>query len=728
MKRLVNLRLTAKLILILTVFGILPAAAIVVALKVVQGPVRDAFRTPLKSAAVAIADTIDRNFFERYGDVQAFGLNAAVRDRANWNRPGVNNPLVDAMNGYMTGYGIYKLMLLVDKDGRVLAVNSVDMKGAALNTRPIYERSFAGEAWFKKAIAGDFLKGKNGFTGTVVEPPQTVDVVAKLYGGDGYVMPFAAPFKTAAGEVAGVWVNFADFALVENIAATFYSGLAADGMANSEITVLDAQGRIIVDYDPKGQNWTTYKRNPEVIGKFDLAKAGVIAAQKAVAGETGSLDAMHARKKIEQAAGYTKSKGAYDYPGLGWSVLVRILSDEAYGAVNAAERAIAAIILGSLVLIVVGGLFVGRRAVAPLQGMTKTMNTLASGDTSVEVPATANRDEIGDMARAVLVFKENMIKASALQAEQERLRAEREEEKNRAEAEEAERKKRAEAEKKVQMNKLADTFQSSVGAVVDTVSSASTQLQGSAHALSSTAEETNRQSTAVAAASEQATVNVRTVAAAAEELSASITEISQQVAQSSQMAQNAVTEANRADKMVQGLVESSQKIGDVLSLISDIAEQTNLLALNATIEAARAGDAGKGFAVVAAEVKNLANQTAKATEEIGGQISGIQNATKDAVTAIQGIGKNIAEINQVAGAIAAAIEEQSAATREIAENVQQASAGTSEVASNIVGVTKAAGETGQASSQVLESARELSKQADTLRHEVSSFIETVRAA
>jgi len=407
---------------------------------------------------------------------------------------------------------------------------------------------------------------------------------------------------------------------------------------------------------------------------------------------------------------------------------LHVIQEDADHRVYVDKLLIVGVSLGGVALGLLLAFLIGRGISRPIVAMTEAMETLAGGDKTVEIPATDRGDELGAMAGAVLVFKENMIKADALQTEQERLRAEREEQKKRADAEEIERKKRADAEKKAQMNKLADTFQSSVGAVVDTVSSASTQLQGSAHALSSTAEETNRQSTAVAAASEQATVNVRTVAAAAEELSASITEISQQVSQSSQMAQNAVTEANRADKMVQGLVASSQKIGEVLSIISDIAEQTNLLALNATIEAARAGDAGKGFAVVAAEVKNLANQTAKATEEIGGQISGIQNATKDAVTAIQGIGKNIAEINQVAGAIAAAIEEQSAATREIAENVQQASAGTSEVASNIVGVTKAAGETGQASSQVLESARELSKQAETLRNQVGSFIETVRAA
>jgi methyl-accepting chemotaxis protein len=258
--------------------------------------------------------------------------------------------------------------------------------------------------------------------------------------------------------------------------------------------------------------------------------------------------------------------------------------------------------------------------------------------------------------------------------------------------------------------------------VVGIVASAASEMEASAQSMSATAEETNRQSTAVAAASEQAATNVQTVASAAEELSASIREIQQQMATSARIAQQAVEQVDRTDVTVTGLVQAADKIGEVVNLISDIASQTNLLALNATIEAARAGEAGKGFAVVASEVKNLANQTAKATEEIGQQIAAMQTATGDSVQAIRGIGETIKQISEVTTAVASAVEEQGAATQEISRNVQQASAGTQEVSSNITGVSQAATQTGTAAGQVLNAARELAQQGQQLNTEIEAFL------
>ncbi len=273
---------------------------------------------------------------------------------------------------------------------------------------------------------------------------------------------------------------------------------------------------------------------------------------------------------------------------------------------------------------------------------------------------------------------------------------------------------------------VADDFETNMKKVVDTVASAATELQSTAQGMEATASSTSQQATTVAAAAEEASANVQTVASAAEELSSSISEISRQVAQSTQIASTAVVEVDGANQKVQGLAEAAQKIGEVVALITDIADQTNLLALNATIEAARAGEAGKGFAVVASEVKNLANQTAKATEEISAQIGGIQGATQDAVTAIGSIGGIINQMNEIASTIAAAVEEQGAATQEIARNVEQAATGTTDVTTNIVQVTEAASETGSSAHDVLGAAGELSKQAEVLGSEMGNFVVEMR--
>jgi methyl-accepting chemotaxis protein len=346
----------------------------------------------------------------------------------------------------------------------------------------------------------------------------------------------------------------------------------------------------------------------------------------------------------------------------------------------------------------------------PLGRMTAAMHRLSAGDTAAPVPSVERRDEVGAMGRAVQVFKDSMIRAAALEAEQARLRAD------------------SEAQRRQTMREMADGFEGVVGGIVASVTSAATELQATAQTMTATATQTAGQSTAVAAAAEEAAANVGAVAAAAEEMGASVQEIGRQVASTAGLARAAVTEAGQTAALVQDLTRGAAKIGDVLGLISSIADQTNLLALNATIEAARAGAAGRGFAVVAAEVKELAGQTAKATGEISGQIGEIQAATGQAVSAIGGIVARIQEISDVAGALAAAVGQQDATTQEIVRNVSQAAIGAGEVTHNIAGVAGAAEETGTAAHHLLAAASELSRHSHHLDAEVGRFLSGVRAA
>ncbi|MDR3436079.1 HAMP domain-containing methyl-accepting chemotaxis protein [Telmatospirillum sp.] len=367
------------------------------------------------------------------------------------------------------------------------------------------------------------------------------------------------------------------------------------------------------------------------------------------------------------------------------------------------------LLIAAVILTGTGFLVAYRRVSAPIQEMTGAMRSLADHDLMVAIPGIGRADEIGAMAAAVQVFKDNAVRADQLAVEREAERAAKE------------------ARAKV-LESMARDFDSSISGVLGAVGSALTDLGKTAQTMSDISRKTSEQATTVSGASDQASASVQTVASAAEELSASIAEIARQVEQSSRVSRVASEEAGHTNEMVLGLAETSARIGDVVKLINDIASQTNLLALNATIEAARAGDAGKGFAVVAGEVKNLANQTARATEEIGTQIGAVQSATTQAVTAIGNIVGRIQEINEIASAIASAVEEQSAATAEIARNVQQAASGTHEVSSNISGVTRSAIETGSAAEKVLASSQTLSQGTEEMRQTVTGFLEGVRKA
>ncbi len=358
-----------------------------------------------------------------------------------------------------------------------------------------------------------------------------------------------------------------------------------------------------------------------------------------------------------------------------------------------------------LALLIVLSLIVG-----PMTRMIAALSLLARGDLSIAIQGADRRDEVGQLARALDVFKANALEARRLEAEQSALKVQ------------------AEVKRKADLNQLATAFEGTVQAIVDTVAVSATQMEGAATGLSSAASQASSQATAVAAASEQSSANVQTVASATEELAASILEIGRQVSNQTQISSDAVQEAERTKVMMQGLVNTSNQIGAVVELINNIASQTNLLALNATIEAARAGEAGKGFAVVASEVKALASQTARATEEIQTKVKDIQSATTGAQSAIVTVGGIIQQMNEIATAIAAAIEEQNAATDEISGNVNQAARGTEMVNTNIGGVMQAATATGAAASQVLGAAGDLAKDAERLKSEVTRFIATVRAA
>ena len=423
--------------------------------------------------------------------------------------------------------------------------------------------------------------------------------------------------------------------------------------------------------------------------------------------------------KDEEASALFRGEMDTIYNALGDELdkLVDINNDLADGVNDANDATydqtfwIVAGILGALILLSLFlSVFAVTGIVRPIRRVVSAMTELAGGNKQIIIPYTDRHNELGEMAGAIQVFKDNMIEADRLRAEQE------------------EQKKRAEAERRQGMLDMADRFESGVGGIVAAVTSAAEELQATAQTLSTTAEETSRQSGAVASAADEMTQNVQTVAAATEELSASIREISTQVTESTRIVGSAVSQADETNAKVQQLAATAQKIGEVVTLINSIAGQTNLLALNATIEAARAGDAGKGFAVVASEVKNLATQTAKATDEIADQVRAIQDSTASSATAIQGITETIGRVSEISTAIASAVEEQGAATAEISRNVQEAAQGSNEVSSNISGVTEASQQTSAGSTQVLSAASELARNGALLRDQVAEFLSQVRAA
>jgi len=520
--------------------------------------------------------------------------------------------------------------------------------------------------------------------------------------------------------------------------------LVPGAAVNSEeaIEALEEAGELTADDLEVAKERSTRKRSTDLIGRIEeLNEVWIAAASEGLESLGESKSSPAAIEELREKLGVHEAviREAFE-------TLVEFAAEDGYTLSASAAKDVehevylsfvttgGVVVLGLLIATVLG-LVITR----PLHGIRSRMTELADGNQEVEIPGTARRDEIGDMARAVNVFKTNMVENERLQNEnaeaeaknrlQERKRDEdRRQAKEEAEAQRVKADEEAEQRRKQELQELADTFEKGVGAVIGKVATASAQMQTSAEAMTASAERASERARAVATASEEATSSVRIVSTATVEMSASVDKIAGQVEESSRIAKAAVDEAVSANEKVQSLEAAAGKIGEVIDLINDIASQTNLLALNATIEAARAGEAGKGFAVVATEVKSLADQTARATVEIGAQISQIQSATAEAVSAIDGIGSTITKVNDIAASISEAVEEQGGATREISGNVEHATAGTETVSSNIVEVSEAAAETGEAAGHVLGASHELSTQAKVLRTAVDEFLDKVRAA
>lgn len=710
--RATRLSIRYKLMILLVIIGALPALTISYVFTVNEKDLRAKDSKQLAEVAKTLGEIIDRNLFERYGDVQAFGFNTAAYDEKNWDNPGDGNTLIGAMNNYTRAYGMYPLMMMLDTQGNVVATNSIAIDGKPIAVNFLYDLNFKDQPWFKNALEGKFTQGRNGFTGTVVGEPMQNPLLKKIYGNDGYSMSFSAQVKNTSGALIGVWVNFFDMGIVDAIVGETYDGILAGGVAEPEIMVISRTGTLLVDYKSSQLDESgTLKRDFSAIlaRNFITDKDSYLeAASLAAKGGTNHWTGSSGLNSMPSLWAYSQSDGTYDYSGLGWSILIGQDPESAFATLDATKKSMTIALAISILISLLLGWIVGFVFARPIRGMTEVMGRLASGDTSVAIPSTDKGDEIGGMARAVVVFKDNMIQAEQLRTQQEQ------------------QKRVADQQKRSAMHTLANNFESSVKTVVTGVSASASQMRGNAERLSALAGETKASSGVVATSAIEAAQSATQVAAAAEELTAAIGEISAQVQKSSMVATQASSQAESINQSMHLLVEKSNRVGEVIQFITNIASQINLLALNATIESARAGEAGRGFAVVASEVKNLANQTAKATEEIIQQVQSMQEATHDAVNSVRQIITIINEISTNTAGVAAAVEEQSAATNEISRTITSTAASTNAISQSIVSVEKGADETGVSSRQVLDSAKMLSEQATALSSRVDEFLRSVR--
>lgn len=719
-----KLKLTARFVLTLLVVGLVPLSVLAYFNLRSTAAIAEDASEQLQSLAVSTLDTIERNLFERYGDVQAFATNRVLQEflrtadqpqspaeansenvppappstPAGLNEEG-RQAITQAINNYILLYGIYSLGMVTNAEGRIIAVNTVDAKDQSIPTSPLIGRNVASTPWFLAAKQGDFTKSDT-LSGTVVEDVSRDPMAVEIFGPETLTIAYSAPIFDEDGTFLGVWRNLADLALVEDIMKATWQSLADKDMPAAELALVARDGTLLVEIDPASRNGD-FERDSSIILELNLKDLGVASALRAIQGETGYDRDFHQRKQTWLAAGFAHSAGALGYPGLGWSLLVRAPEAQLLADVRAADRLTYGILVVSTLALIVVAILVARSLTKPILACVRAVEALAAGDLTSQLNLKRS-DEIGTLAESVDRCLENL-------------------------------------------RQLVGELKTSSASL----SSAATSLSETAHSQAAGAEETNVQASTVAAAGVElaATANdmsasanqigqsTTAVAAAIEEMSASIREISTNCARESESAGRAEQQTQATQTAMDELSRAAEEIGRIVEIIGGIASQTNLLALNATIEAANAGEAGKGFAVVASEVKELARQSATATEDIRQRIDLIQQATRTSGESLEGVAMVIQEVHHISSTIAAAVEEQSATISEIASSVQSVNSSTNalgasvtetaataeDVSRNIQGVSDAAADAARGASTLTSNAQNLERISDSLTEVVSRF-------
>jgi methyl-accepting chemotaxis protein len=666
--------------------------------------------TALSSAARSVQDKVDRCLFERYGDVQAFGLNREFHRDLSKLTEAEQTAFTSLLNDYAKSYGCYDISVVMDPNGRVIAVNNQSPTGEALpNAKLLVGQSLADTEGYRRAVDKKYTTDTTpgALTGTVVTLPDNNTIVSKVYGAKSptWVMTFTAPIMDSkTGELRGYWQNYFDCDMIEKIVLAEYSEFKRQDLASTELSVIDENGRLIVDVDPSETGKLNVKLTDTLKYNYYDAGESIALTAKKTGESVGYSFGKNVRMSKEaghdfsQPGGFARSVSTLGFSGSGFLTFVRAEPAELFAITNTLKTVTlittgVGLVLGVLIL-----WLITRAIVGGVANVKEAVEGMAQGDISRDVPERSN-DEVGAMARAFNQARAGLQGVFAADRVDWQVIGEKQREAAR-------------------LTESLKTTLTTVGQNSQTLASAAEELTAVSQQMSSNSEETAMQSSVVAAASEEVSQNIATVAASAEEMSASVREIAKNASEATKVANEAVRVAGETNLTITKLGISSEEIGQVIKVITGIAQQTNLLALNATIEAARAGEAGKGFAVVANEVKELAKQTATATEDIGLKIEAIQNDTKGAVTAISQIGIVIGRINDISNTIASAVEEQSATTNEIARNASEAAKGSTEISKNIANVSLAAKNTTEGANNSLSAATELSKLAADLKRVV----------